>query len=197
MRDVVVVGGGRSATGKRSGALAGMHPVHVAAPVVKQALERAGVEADLVDFVVGGCITQTGEQSHNIARTVSLLVGLPIEVPAVTVDFQCGSSQQGVHLAADMIRAGTADVVIAMGVENMSRVPLGATVANGPGRPFPRDLIDRFKVTRQGTAGENIATSWGITREEADEFGARSHQRAAHAREQGTTAYLENGAPVS
>jgi acetyl-CoA acyltransferase len=162
-----------------------MHPTEIAAPVLSETLKRAGVDRDKVEFIVGGCITQAGEQSFNIARSVGLLAGLPIEVPAVTLDFQCGSSQQALQMATDMVRAGTADIVVAIGVEAMSRVPIGANFVNGPGKPFVKELIDNFHFTRQGIAGENISTKWGITRRQVDEFGARSQQLAGHAQAMG------------
>lgn len=183
--EVLIVGASRSATGRRSGTLSYTHPLKVAAPVIRQELDRSGVPLDEVDFVVGGCITQSGEQSFNIARTVSLAADLPIEVPSVTLDFQCGSSQQALQMATDMVRAGTADLVVAMGVENMTRVPMGQNWLNTGGKPFTKDLVKEFGLTQQGIAGDNIAVEYGITRDKADEFGARSHQRAGHAQATG------------
>jgi acetyl-CoA acyltransferase len=153
--------------------------------VLRKVLEKSHVDPREVEFVVGGCITQAGEQSHDVARGIGLMAGLPIEVPAVTVDFQCGSSQQALHHVVDMIAAGSADLAVATGVETMSRVPMGANFNNGPNRPFNRKMVKQFQITTQGHAAENIATEWGITRREADEFGARSHQLAGHAREKG------------
>jgi acetyl-CoA acyltransferase len=185
MRDVVIAGAGRSATGRRNGTLSETTPSDICVPVLKETLRRARVSPEQVEFLVGGCITQAGEQSFNITRSIALLADIPIEVPAVTIDFQCGSSQQAIHLAADMIAAGTADIAVALGVENMSRVPMGANYLNGPGKPFTPELVAKYQITRQGTAAENIAVEYGINREEADEFGARSHQLAARAQKLG------------
>jgi acetyl-CoA acetyltransferase family protein len=185
VREVVIVGAGRSATGRRNGTLAETNATELGSQVLRSVLKKSNVDPQEVEFIVGGCITQAGEQSHNVARGVGLMAGLPIEVPAVTVDFQCGSSQQALQLTVDMIGAGTADVAAAIGVETMSRVPMGANYANGPNRPFNRKMVKQFEITTQGHAAENIATEWGITRRDADEFGARSHQLAGHAREMG------------
>jgi acetyl-CoA acyltransferase len=185
MREVVIVGAGRSATGRRNGTLADTNATELGSQVLRKVLEKSHVDPREVEFVVGGCITQAGEQSHDVARGIGLMAGLPIEVPAVTVDFQCGSSQQALHHVVDMIAAGSADLAVATGVETMSRVPMGANFNNGPNRPFNRKMVKQFEITTQGHAAENIATQWEITRREADEFGARSHQLAGHAREKG------------
>lgn len=185
MREVVIVGAGRSATGRRNGTLSETNATELGSQVLRGTLDKSGVDPAVIEFVVGGCITQSGEQSHNLARGVGLMAGLPMEVPAVTVDFQCGSSQQALQLAVDMVAAGSADAVAAIGVETMSREPMGANYTNGPRRPFNRKMVKQFEITTQGIAAENIATKWGITREMADEFGARSHQLAGHAREMG------------
>jgi acetyl-CoA acyltransferase len=185
MREVVIVGAGRSATGRRNGTLAETNATELGSQVLRKVLEKSHVDPREVEFVVGGCVTQAGEQSHDVARGIGLMAGLPIEVPAVTVDFQCGSSQQALHHVVDMIAAGSADLAVATGVETMSRVPMGANFNNGPNRPFNRKMVKQFQITTQGHAAENIATEWGITRRDADEFGARSHQLAGHAREMG------------
>lgn len=194
MREVVIVGAGRSATGRRNGTLSETNATELGSQVLRKTLEKSNVDPKEIEFIVGGCITQAGEQSHNVARGIGLMAGLPIEVPAVTVDFQCGSSQQALQLTVDMVAAGTADVAAAIGVETMSRVPMGANYTNGPNRPFNRKMVKQFEITTQGIAAENIATKWGITREMADEFGARSHQLAGHAREMGN--FKEEIVPV-
>jgi len=158
-----------------------MHPVDLLGAVQTAAIERAGIDPGLVDQVVGGCVTAVGEQSFNIARTAWLSAGLPMTVAATTVDSQCGSSQQATHLGAGLIAAGAADVILACGVEAMSRVPLGSASANGPGRPVPRSYRDYYEPTSQFEGADRIAEKWGVTRADTDAFGLRSQQRAATA----------------
>src|SRR5436309_3143858 len=134
MTDVVIVEAVRSPLGRRGGGLSTMHPADLLGTVQREAIERAGIDAAEVGQVVGGCVTQVGEQSFNIARTAWLSAGLPMTVAATTVDSQCGSSQQATNLAAGLISSGAIDIALACGVEMMSRVPLGANSANGPGR---------------------------------------------------------------
>ena len=188
MRDVVIVEAVRTPLGRgnlKNGALRDVHPLKLASHVLREVVSRAGIDAAQVDDVVMGCVSQTGEQSVNVARQAVLLAGFPVEVPATTVDRQCGSSQQAVHFAANLIQAGVCDVTIAAGVESMSRVPMGSTVMQGPGVPFPPELLELYDLVNQGLAAEMIAEQWGITRREADAFASESHRRAAAARAEG------------
>jgi acetyl-CoA acetyltransferase family protein len=146
---------------------------------------RVKLDPALVDDVVFGCVSQTGEQSINVARQAVLLAGFPVEVPATTVDRQCGSSQQAVHFAANLIQSGVCDITIAGGVESMSRIPMGSTVFQGPGAPFPPELTETYEFVNQGLAAEMIADQWKITRQQADEFSTESHRRAALAQGEG------------
>ncbi|MDQ7023924.1 MAG: thiolase family protein [Anaerolineae bacterium] len=183
MVDVVIVDAARTPVGKRNGWLREQHPVKLGAHAIKAAMARAGITADQVDHVVFGCVSQVSEQTFNIARNVVLEVGLPIEVPATTVDFQCGSSQQAVHLAAAMVASGQADVVLAGGVESMTRVPMGSSMAGG--QPFTDNIMEEHNMVNQGIASDEIAAKWGITRSELDDLGYQSHIRAAKATEAG------------
>ena len=176
--DVVVIEAVRSPLGRRNGGLASVHPVELLGAVQRETVERAGIDPGAVGQVVGGCVTQTGEQTFDIARSAWLTAGLPIEVAGTTVDAQCGSSQQATNLAAALIAAGVVDVALACGVESMSRVPLGVAVSNGPGRPLPKPYFERFEYTSQFEGAERIAEKWGITREDCDRFGLQSQQRA-------------------
>jgi acetyl-CoA acyltransferase len=183
MREAVIVEAVRTAVGKKDGKLARWHPVDLLAEVLTTAVERTGIDPSIVDDNITGCVSQTGEQAINIARNAWLAAGLPEEVPAVTIDRQCGSSQQAAHFAAQGVIAGAYDVVIASGVESMTRVPMGITAQQGPGFPYSQKLMDRYEgdLVPQGVSAEIIAEKWGLSREELDDFGARSHQRAAAA----------------
>ncbi|MGH7721375.1 MAG: thiolase family protein [Candidatus Dormibacteria bacterium] len=188
MGEVVIVEAVRTPLGRgslKNGDLRDVHALKLAAHVLREVVGRAGVDPALVDDVVMGCVSQTGEQSINIARQAVLLAGFPVEVPATTVDRQCGSSQQAVHFAANLIQAGTCEVTIAAGVESMSRVPMGSTVLQGPGTPYPPELLEHYDLVSQGLAAEMIAERWGITREQADAFASESHSRAAAAQSAG------------
>jgi len=188
MRDVVIVEAVRTPLGRgnqKNGDLRDVHPLTLAAHVLREVVSRPGLDPALVDDVVMGCVSQTGEQSINVARQAVLLAGFPIEVPATTVDRQCGSSQQAVHFAANLIQSGVCDVTIAAGVESMSRVPMGSTVMQGPGTPFTPELLEHYNLVSQGIAAEMIAEQWGITREQADAFASESHRRAADAQREG------------
>src|SRR5204863_7156554 len=145
MPEVVIVEAVRSPIGRRGGRLSTMHPADLLGAVQKACVERAGIDPVEVDQVVGGCVTMSGEQSFNIARTAWLAAGLPMTVAATTVDSQCGSSQQATNLGAALIASGAADVVISCGVESMSRIPLGSSVKAGPGRPFPKPYLPRHE----------------------------------------------------
>lgn len=181
MRDVVIVEALRTPVGKRDGLLRDYHPVELGAIVLRELLKRAGLQAHQIDQVILGCVSQVGEQGANVARQVLLQAGFPIEVPGTTVDFQCGSSQQAVHLAAALIQSHVADVIIAGGVESMSRVPMGSSFMNGPGSPFTPEIMAKYHIIPQGLAAEVIAERWGISRRELDEIGFRSHTLAAAA----------------
>jgi acetyl-CoA acetyltransferase family protein len=184
MREVVIVEAVRTPTGRRNGALKDVHPVVLAAMTLRELMERAKVSPALVEDVVMGCVSQVGEQGINIARNAVLQAGFPIEVPATTVDRQCGSGQQAIHFAASLIAAGVCDITIGAGVESMSRLPIGSSIATG-GHPFPPSLLEMYPLTHQGISAEMIAATWSIPREELDAFSLRSHQRAAAATDAG------------
>ncbi len=169
----------------KNGDLREMHPVLLAAHVLNEVTSCAGLDPALVDDVVMGCVSQTGEQSVNVARQALLAAGFPVEVPGTTVDRQCGSSQQAIHFAANLIQSGVCDITIAAGVESMSRVPMGSTVLQGPGTPFPPELLEHYNLVPQGLAAEMIAEQWAITRDQADAFAVQSQQRAAAAQTAG------------
>jgi acetyl-CoA C-acetyltransferase len=182
---VVIVEAVRSPIGRRNGGLSTMHSVDLLAAVIAGLIERSGIDPAGVDQVVGGCVSQVGEQSFNIARTAWLTAGLPLTVAASTVDSQCGSSQQATNLGAGLIAAGAADIVVSCGVESMSRVPLGSNTANGPGRAIPKSYFSRYEFTTQFEGAERIADQWGITRADCDRFGLASQQRAQQAWKEG------------
>jgi len=188
MSDVVIVEAVRTPLGRgnqKNGDLRDVHPVLLGAHVLREVTGRVGLDPALVDDVVVGCVSQTGEQSVNVARQAVLAAGFPVEVPATTVDRQCGSSQQALHFAANLIQSGVCDVTIAAGVESMSRVPMGSTVIQGPGSPFPPELLEEYNLVSQGLAAEMIADQWRITRDAADRFAVLSQQRAAAAQAEG------------
>jgi acetyl-CoA C-acetyltransferase len=181
MSDVVIIEAVRSPTGRRGGGLSTLHPADLLAQVLTELVNRSGIDPAEVGQIVGGCVTQAGEQSFNIARTAWLTAGLPLSVAATTVDSQCGSSQQATNLAASLVAAGAVDAAIACGVESMTRVPMGANVKNGPGRAIPKSYYGHYEFTSQFEGAERIAEKWGITREDADAFGLQSQERAARA----------------
>lgn len=185
MAEAVIVEAVRSPIGKRNGGLSGMHPGELSAQVLNGLVERAGVDPALVDDVIWGCVTQAGEQALDIARIAVLTAGWPESVPGVTIDRQCGSSQQSVHFAAASVVAGHYDVVVAGGVESMSRVPMGSSQANG-GDPYPEAFRGRYTQTpHQGIGAEMIADQWGLTRTDLDQFSLGSHEKAAAAQDSG------------
>jgi acetyl-CoA acyltransferase len=185
MPEAVIVEAVRSAVGKRNGGLSGVHSGELSAQVLNGLVERAGVDPALVDDVIWGCVMQAGEQALDIARTAVLAAGWPESVPGVTVDRQCGSSQQSVHFAAAGVVAGHYDVVVAGGVEVMSRTPMGASLANG-GHPYPEAFRNRYSQTpNQGTGAEMIAEQWGFSRTDLDQFSLGSHEKAAAAQDSG------------
>jgi acetyl-CoA C-acetyltransferase len=183
MQEVVILSAVRSPIGRRKGGLSGLHPADLLGVVQRAAVERAKIDPAQVGQIVGGCVSQVGEQSFNIARTAWLSQGLPLEVPATTIDSQCGSSQQATTLAAGMIGAGIEDVVLACGVEMMTRVPLGSNMAGAS--PLPRSYRDHFAFASQFQGAEMIAKEYGITREDTDRFGLRSQQHAIQAWKEG------------
>jgi acetyl-CoA C-acetyltransferase len=181
MTDVVIVEAVRSPIGRRGGGLSTLHPADLLGQVQRALIERAGIDPGTVDQIVGGCVTAVGEQSFNIARTAWLAAGLPLTVAATTVDAQCGSSQQATNLAAGLISSGAADIVLSCGVESMSRIPLGSSGRNGPGRAIPASYFDKYEMTSQFEGAERIADKWAITRQDTDAFGLQSQQRAGQA----------------
>lgn len=183
MVEVVIIDAARTPVGKRNGWLREQHPVTLGAHAVKAVLERAGVRKDQVDHLIFGCVSQVHEQTFNVARNVVLEAGLPVHVPATSVDFQCGSSQQAVHLAAAMVASGQAEMIVAGGVESMTRVPMGSSLAGG--EPFTDNIMEEYNMIPQGLASDEIAEKWGLTREELDDLGYESHKRAAAATEVG------------
>jgi acetyl-CoA acyltransferase len=186
-RDAVIVDAVRTPIGKRNGALSQIHPADLSAHVLTELVERTGIDAGLIDDVVWGCVGQVGEQTYNIARTAALVAGFPESVPGVTVDRQCGSSQQAIHFAAAGLIAGHYEVVVAGGVESMSRIPMGLPASVGGG-PFDAEgWAKRYgpQLPDQGTGAQMIADRWGLTRQQLDEFAFRSHERAAAAQADG------------
>jgi acetyl-CoA acyltransferase len=186
MAEAVIVEAVRSPIGKRNGALSGVHPSDLSAQVLNALVQRAGVDPALVDDVIWGCVMQAGEQALDIARTAVLTAGWPETVPGVTVDRQCGSSQQSLHFAVAGVVAGHYDVVVAGGVESMSRTPMGSSLANG-GHPYPETFQARYdhKTPNQGVGAEMIAEQWGLSRTQLDEFSLGSHEKAAAAQDSG------------
>ncbi|HYM97446.1 MAG TPA: thiolase family protein [Candidatus Sulfotelmatobacter sp.] len=184
MREAVIVEAVRTPIGRRNGKLKDVHPVVLGSLVLKEIVKRAGIAPEQVEDVVFGCVGQAGEQSLNIARNAWLTAGFPVTTPATTVDRQCGSSQQAIHFAANLIQAGVCDVTIAGGVESMSRVPMGSN-ALSPGTPFPPELMELYDLVPQGISAELIARKYRVSRREMDEFGVRSHHLANEATEKG------------
>jgi acetyl-CoA acyltransferase len=185
IREAVVVEAVRTPIGKRNGSLAGVHPVDLSALVLNELVSRAAIDPGAVDDVYWGCVTQLGDQSSNIGRFATLAAGWPEHVPAVTINRACGSSQQALEFAASTVMSGRADLVVAGGVEVMSRVPLGA--ARQFGFPYGQTVLDRYGVEQldQGSGAELIARNWKLSRTALDEFSVLSHQRAATAIEKG------------
>src|SRR6478735_10290385 len=183
MSNVVIVDAVRTPVGRRGGGLSSVHPAELLGVVQKAIIERTGIDPHEVGQVVGGCVSQVGEQSFNVTRTAWLAAGLPMSVAATTVDTQCGSSQQATNLATSLVGAGVVDVALATGVEVMSRIPIGSNSAKklGLGVPIPKTYFGRYEMTSQFEGAERIADKWGITREDTDAFGLRSQQLAAQA----------------
>jgi len=185
VREVVIVEAVRTPMGRKDGVLSGIHPNNLGALVLNEVVKRAGIESSLVEDVVFGNVDEVGEQGANVARNCLLTADFPYEIPATTVDRQCGSGQQAIHFAANLIQAETCDITIGGGVESMSRVPLGINITQGPGFPFQPELLKKYQLTAQGISAEEIAKKWGIERPEADEFALGSYEKAKRARDEG------------
>ena len=183
MSNVVIVDAVRTPIGRRGGGLSSVHPGDLLATAQKALIERSGIDPAAVGQVVGGCVSQVGEQAFNITRTAWLSAGLPLTTAATTVDTQCGSSQQATNLASSLVGSGVVDIAIACGVEVMSRIPIGSSGRKdfGLGIPIPKSYFPRYEMTSQFEGAERIADKWGITREDTDRFGLASQQRAARA----------------
>jgi acetyl-CoA acyltransferase len=188
MRDAVIVEAVRTPVGKRNGGLSGVHPGDLSSHVLTALAERTGIDPVIVEDVIWGCVSQVGEQTFDIARTAVVGAGWPETVPGTTVDRQCGSSQQAISFAAASVIAGHYDVAIAGGVESMSRVPMGASVAGGAhGMPFSEGFKTRYNgvFPNQGIGAEMIVERWGLSRTQLDEFSLESHAKAAAAQDEG------------
>ncbi|MBL7489382.1 acetyl-CoA C-acyltransferase [Frankia sp. AgB1.9] len=185
MRDAVIVEAVRTPVGKRNGSLSGVHPVNLSAHVLRALAERSGIDPGVVDDVVWGCVSQVGQQTLNIARNAPLAAGWPETVTGVTVDRQCGSSQQAVHFAAAGLVSGQYDVVVAGGVESMSRVPMFSALLDED--PLGSEFLARYGgvAPNQGIGAEMIAERWGFSRTQLDEFSLASHEKAGAAQDDG------------
>ncbi|AZG45920.1 3-ketoacyl-CoA thiolase [Gordonia insulae] len=182
----VIVEAVRTPVGKRNGGLSTVHPADLSAVVLNAVVERAGIDPSVVEDVIWGCVQQVGDQANDIARNAVIAAGWPETVPGVTVDRQCGSSQQALNFAVASVEAGHYDVVIAGGVESMSRVPMGSG-ATFPGSPYSPAYMERYDGVKpnQGIGAEMIAERWGLSRSELDAFAVQSHERAAAAQDAG------------
>jgi acetyl-CoA acyltransferase len=185
MRDAVIVGAVRTPVGRRKGGLAGVHPVDLAGHVLRALEQRAGFDPAEVDDVIWGCVSQVGEQSWNIGRNAVLAAGWPDSVPGSTLDRQCGSSQQALHFAAATVISGQADLVVAGGVESMTRVPMGSSAAGAD--PYGSSILSRYqtKEFNQGVGAEMMASRWGFSRSQLDEYALASHAAATRAQDAG------------
>jgi len=178
MREVVIVDGVRTAVGRRKGAYANYRSDELAAVVLDELVARIGLDKAEVEDVILGCVTQSGEQGGNIARTAALIAGFPIHVPGVTIDRQCGSSQQAVHFASQAIASGDMDIVIAGGVESMSREPMFSNI--GDTKPSPK-LTEKYEIINQGLSSERMVKKWNLTRNELDQYSSDSNKKALEA----------------
>jgi acetyl-CoA C-acetyltransferase len=187
MAEVVIVDAVRTPVGKRNGGLAGVHSADLLGTALTALFQRTGVDPAEIGQVVGGCVSQVGEQSFNITRTAWLSAGFPMTTAATTVDTQCGSSQQAANLAASLVASGVVDAAVACGVESMTRIPIGSNSSKklGLGVPIPKSYFPRYEFTSQFEGAERIAEKWGITRDDTDAFGLRSQQLAAQAWNEG------------
>ncbi len=186
-REAVIIDAVRTPIGRRGGKLKEWHPVDLLAHTLDALVRRTGLNPELIDDVIAGCVSQVGEQAVNVGRNAALAAGFPESVPGTTIDRQCGSSQQAVHFAAQGVISGAYDVVIACGVEAMTRVPLGSSFEQGPGRPYGARMLDRYRdgLVHQGISAEMIAAKWQLSRAELDALSLESHRRAAHATAEG------------
>ncbi len=182
MREAVIIEAVRTPVGRRNGSLSGYRSEDLAGIVLKELIRRAGVEPGLVEDVLMGCVSQVGEQGFCIGRQAALIADYPVHVPGLSLDRQCGSSQQAVHFAAQAILAGDMEVVVAAGVENMSRTPMGSNVK---GTELSQELTSRYEIINQGLSTERIAEKWGISREKMDEFSMESHEKALKSQKEG------------
>ena len=180
--EVVIVEAVRTPVGRRNGFLSRLRSEDLAGLVLREVVKRAGVDSALVEDVLMGCVSQVGEQGFCIGRQAALIADYPPHVPGLTIDRQCGSSQQAVHFAAQAILAGDMDVVVAAGVENMSRVPMGSNVK---GTELSKELTSRYEIINQGLSTERIAEKWGISRQQMDEFSLASHGKAIKSQDEG------------
>ncbi|WP_019629086.1 acetyl-CoA C-acetyltransferase [Actinomadura atramentaria] len=187
MAEAYIVGAVRTPVGTKKGALKDVHPADLGAHVLKELVNRTGVDPSAVEDVIMGCVMQVGPQTLDIARTAWLSAGLPESVPGVTIDRQCGSSQQAIHFAAQGVLSGTQDLVVAAGVEQMAKVPMGASVVAGMDLPFGDDWIERYGTQEisQFRGAQLMVEKWGLTREDLEKFALESHRRAAKAIEAG------------
>ncbi|MEY4371510.1 MAG: hypothetical protein RL219_279 [Actinomycetota bacterium] len=199
MSNVVIVDAVRTPIGRRGGGLSTLHPAEALGAVQKALVDRTGIDPALIEQVVGGCVSQVGEQSFNITRTAWLSAGLPMSSAATTVDTQCGSSQQATNLATSLVGSGVVDIAMACGVEIMSRIPIGINSSKklGLGVPVPKGYFAQYEFTSQFEGAERIAEKWNISREDTDAFGLSSQQRAARAWAEGRFdgQYIEIEAP--
>ena len=196
---VVIVDAVRTPIGRRNGGLSTIHPGELLGIAQKGIIDRTGIDPSLVEQVVGGCVSQVGEQSFNVTRTAWLAAGLPLTTAATTVDTQCGSSQQATGLASSLIGSGVVDIAIACGVEVMSRVPIGSNSRKdlGLGVPIPKNYFEQYEMTSQFEGAERIADKWKISRDDTDRFGLASQERAirAWAEDRFAGQYIEVDAP--
>ncbi|MEC2072768.1 thiolase family protein [Alkalihalophilus marmarensis] len=182
MREVVIVEAVRTPLGKRKGALSNLRADELLALPLKELVERTNIDPAEIEDVIAGCVSQVGEQAPDIARLAALIAGYPIEVPGVTIDRQCGSSQQAVHFAAQAIASGDMDVVVAAGVEHMTRVPM---FSNVQGSSYSNKLSDKYELLHQGVSCERMVEKWELTKKDLDQFSLNSHKKAVSAWEAG------------
>ncbi|MEO9181811.1 MAG: beta-ketoacyl synthase N-terminal-like domain-containing protein, partial [Acidimicrobiales bacterium] len=189
MVTAVIVDAIRTPGGKRNGKLKNWHAVDLASEALKAIASRNNLDPALIDDVIMGCVSQVGEQAFNVGRSAVLAAGWPESVPATTIDRQCGSSQQALHFAAQGVMSGAYDIVVAAGVEVMSRVTMGSSIGKDSGWPFGPRVGERYEpvggLKNQGIGAEMIADQWDVSREDLDTFSAESHRRAAHATAEG------------
>jgi acetyl-CoA acyltransferase len=185
--NAVIVDAVRTPVARRNGKFKDIHAVDLASIPLKALVDRTGIDPILIEDVIMGCVSQTGEQGLNIARNAALAAGYPEDVVGTTIDRQCGSSQQSAHFAAQGVMAGAYDVVVAAGIESMTRIPMGITAQQGPGMPFGPLMLERYShgLVPQGISAEMICEKWGLSREELDQIGLDSHTRAARATDEG------------